>query len=359
MLSALAADRARVADIEAQILLLEHSHSLLELKSEKQLVQERLDSYTYPVLTLPNEIVTEIFVHFLPVYPLYPPLTGPGSPTLLAQICREWRDIALATPALWQAISLSDRYEVPLHLRLCDMWLSRSRCHPLSLGFDEFALSSSQATDALSALVPHRARWQHLHIYALSPSRLDTLQGPMPLLRSLDLSLAEMTDPFAPQVLLREMPLLRTVVLNDAAAGRLILPWVQLTSLTLRWLYPRECAPILQNTLNLVHCDLGLVDDDDEGTPDITLPALRSLTLRGRSIPGYLETLIVPALHNLRISHSFLPLGSIDTALASFVSKSSCKLQDLCLTGRVVSQDPYRKAFPLAKISVDDQKIDD
>jgi disulfide oxidoreductase YuzD len=66
MLSALAADRGRIADIEAQISLLERSIS--EWQSKKQLFQERLDSYRYPVLTLPNEIVGEIFVHVLPIY---------------------------------------------------------------------------------------------------------------------------------------------------------------------------------------------------------------------------------------------------------------------------------------------------
>ncbi|KAJ7705931.1 hypothetical protein B0H14DRAFT_2415857, partial [Mycena olivaceomarginata] len=53
-----------------------------------------------PVLTLPNEIISEIFVQFLPVYPLSSPSTGPFSPTLLTQICRRWREIALTTPLL-------------------------------------------------------------------------------------------------------------------------------------------------------------------------------------------------------------------------------------------------------------------
>jgi hypothetical protein len=72
MLAGLEADRTRVADIEAQILDLERS--LSTLRNEKALVQERLDAYKYPVLTLPNEIISEIFIHFLPTNPLCPPL---------------------------------------------------------------------------------------------------------------------------------------------------------------------------------------------------------------------------------------------------------------------------------------------
>ncbi|KAJ7356476.1 hypothetical protein DFH08DRAFT_1075667 [Mycena albidolilacea] len=299
-MATLAADRARVVDTEAQILLL--GNSPVELQSEKQLAQARLDSYTYPVLTLPNEIVGEILRNLCPLAK-----HSPGNSGSVAS------DIII--PSL----------QSHLYLKLCDMWLSRSRCYPFFLSLDELAFNSSQAIDALSALVPHRARWQHLCLHSLSPSRLNTIHGLMPLLRTLDLSLAKTADPFAPQVSIREVPLLRTA---------------RLTSLTLRCFYPRESVSVLQNTLNLVHCGLGLVVDnhDDEEIPDIPLPALRSLTLRGRSIPGYLETLIVPALRNLRLSDSFLPFGSIDTALAS---------------SRIVSQNPYRKAFPLAKISVD------
>ncbi|KAJ6504124.1 hypothetical protein C8R47DRAFT_177927 [Mycena vitilis] len=54
--------------------------------------------------TLPNEITSEIFLHFLPVYPRCPPLTGNLSPTCLTHICRRWREIALTTPALWRAM---------------------------------------------------------------------------------------------------------------------------------------------------------------------------------------------------------------------------------------------------------------
>ncbi|KAJ6504128.1 hypothetical protein C8R47DRAFT_1247934 [Mycena vitilis] len=35
--------------------------------------------------------------------PTCPPLTGTLSPTLLTIICRQWREIALALPALWRA----------------------------------------------------------------------------------------------------------------------------------------------------------------------------------------------------------------------------------------------------------------
>jgi hypothetical protein len=115
MLSSLE-DRTRLAEIETQIRDLERS--LAELRAEKTLVQERLRSSTYPVLTLPNEIVAKIFIRFLPLRPHCPPLTGLLSPTTLTQICRRWCQVAQATPELWRATvipwSLQQVSEIPL-----------------------------------------------------------------------------------------------------------------------------------------------------------------------------------------------------------------------------------------------------
>ncbi|KAJ7859524.1 hypothetical protein B0H14DRAFT_629431 [Mycena olivaceomarginata] len=352
-MSSLAADRARVADLDAQILLLERSDEApWELRSEKQLVQQRLDSYRYPVLALPTEIIAGIFVHFLPIYPACPPLLGLRSPTIFTQICRHWREIALETAALWRAISLTDpRISFKRQNDLCNMWLRRSRCYPLSLDLDEDAIDPFHATEALSLLVPHRARWQHLELLVRSPSHLLMFEGPTPLLSSLRLSLPAIGLPTF-KFLFQEVPLLRTVVLDDYAAKKLALPWAQLTALTLHRVFPRECVPILQHASNLVHCELNLINDG-VGVPDITLPSLRSLTLTGRSVTGYLETLVIPALRNLKIPESFLEPNCVDT-LSTFAAKSGCKLEELCVTGEISgSKDSYCQAFPLAKVSFD------
>ncbi|KAK6977983.1 F-box domain-containing protein, partial [Favolaschia claudopus] len=114
MLDFMEADRALIVEQDAKILELEAQiaalqSSISELRAAKQ---SRLNSYRYSVLTLPNEIIGEIFLRFLPPYPKPPPLTGILSPTSLTQICRQWRNIALSTPALWRAIDVlyySDR----------------------------------------------------------------------------------------------------------------------------------------------------------------------------------------------------------------------------------------------------------
>jgi hypothetical protein len=151
---------------------------------------------------------------------------------------------------------------------------------------------------------------------------------------------------------------LRTAILHHSAPAKIILPWAQLTSLILNGLYPRDCVPILQQTPNLEHCELGLVDEKGD-LPDIVLPCLRVFTLRQKSLPEihYLHTIIAPALQNLEIPESFLESNQID-ALTLFISKSGCKLREVRITGRRwIEKDAYRAAFPSIQMFSFDNEI--
>ncbi|KAJ7864883.1 hypothetical protein B0H13DRAFT_2671116 [Mycena leptocephala] len=88
-MSKLAADRARIAALAARIEHLERS--LAALRTEKALAEKPLDDYKYPVLTLPNEIISEIFLHFLPNYPSAATYRNAGNS---AGIHALWRAIA-------------------------------------------------------------------------------------------------------------------------------------------------------------------------------------------------------------------------------------------------------------------------
>ncbi|KAJ7866359.1 hypothetical protein B0H13DRAFT_2561499 [Mycena leptocephala] len=353
MLPSLEAERARVAHLEAQISHLERS--LYALREEKFLAQERLNSYKYPVLELPNEIISDIFMHFLPTYPLCPLLIGLHSPTVLTHVCRSWREIALSTPALWCAIGTSYDNDIPLKQKahIFDIWLRRSRFCPLSLKIVDWM----DVAAILAAVAPHRARWEHL-VFHFPPSHLHTIiDGAMPLLRHLDLALHthSATDILA----FREVPLLRTVVLNRSAALSIILPWAQLTSLTLVSVLPRDCDPILQQTSNLVRCELQLegmygLGGNDQPRPDIALPYLELLALDGGPVKNFLKTFIVPALRRLKISEEFLGPSPIDS-LTGFISKSDCNPEEVHITGPHSPQQSYRKAFPsIRKFSFED-----
>ncbi|KAF7334575.1 F-box domain-containing protein [Mycena venus] len=360
MLSALAEDRARIADLDA--IISEMERSICALRVERELAQERLQSYKYPVLTLPNEVVSEIFLHFLPIYPRCPPLTGILSPTLLTLICRSWRDVALATPVLWRAISSSDTSEIPFakQLEMSVIWLNRSRSCPLSFQMaDGQSLSTHDEMTALlsTIIIPHHRRWEHLKLGLLPHSCLPAIaSGPMPLLRHLDLALVEASDVAVVTVAFLELPLLRTAIVDCVTAAHAILPWAQLTSLSLDRVYPHECVPVLKQTPNLVHCTLWLFffyGDDSSLFDELTLPCLEALTINN---PGHVRVRVmkflakfnVPALRTLQIPERCLG-PDIIRSLASFISNSGCKLNEgsICITGaRTISEEAYRMAFP-------------
>ncbi|KAJ7720905.1 hypothetical protein B0H16DRAFT_1896677 [Mycena metata] len=236
--SSLATDRARIAIVKAKILELERSLSLLN--EENDLLQGRLGAYTYPVLTLPNEIVSEIFLYFLPVYPEPPPIIGRSSPNVMGQICRKWREIALRTPVLWRAITLSLRNGKRLDqkLRLLELWLQRSGSCLLSihmdLEVDAVDLEGDVGTETLDlfthAIAAHSARWEYLRLYLPDVYPFPSIGTPLPFLRELTMNSVNGTDPLTEA--LHAAPLLRAVAVQFWE-GRCIssYPWSQLTTM--------------------------------------------------------------------------------------------------------------------------------
>ncbi|KAJ7148402.1 hypothetical protein C8R43DRAFT_517903 [Mycena crocata] len=334
------ADRALVADIDAQI---------VDLHIKRHIIQARLGAYKYPVLTLPNEITSEIFIHYLPLYPSCPPLSGDSSPTLLTHICRKWRNIAFATPALWRAISVDmapKKVEAQKHLM--ESWLVMSGSGPISIQLEGSEVPPADELKFIQLLTPHRTRWEYLELQYISTEMLPFFCGATTLLRHLKISLE---NPPPSPVDFDAAPLLRSVFLGHDTLTGVVLPWQQLTSLTISPGFPKECTLILQQTTNLVHCELALFEDDASQEPDVSLPYLESLVMDGIEdeagpVTGYLGTFITPALRRLEVQDAYLGPSSIHS-LASFISASGCKLQELQIIGRLsTNKYSYRIAFP-------------
>ncbi|KAF8191950.1 hypothetical protein K438DRAFT_1762526 [Mycena galopus ATCC 62051] len=105
-------------------------------------------SVTYPVLTLPIEITSDIFLKFVePGHPSRKALPGSeNNPVNLLQICRTWRDIALAIPVLWSILNLICRLPYQCYSsspavddEFIQQWLERTAGVPLSLDFQGHA----------------------------------------------------------------------------------------------------------------------------------------------------------------------------------------------------------------------------
>ncbi|KAJ7644501.1 hypothetical protein FB45DRAFT_1115989 [Roridomyces roridus] len=85
--------RSRLAEIERGIVF--HETQLGLLRTERESVERHLHAIaTYPVLTLPNEITSEIFIQWLET-------DEKSNPMHLTWICKLWRAVAISTPQLW------------------------------------------------------------------------------------------------------------------------------------------------------------------------------------------------------------------------------------------------------------------
>ncbi|KAJ6481868.1 hypothetical protein C8R45DRAFT_313863 [Mycena sanguinolenta] len=343
----------RVAELKAQVLDLECS--IADLQTEKAMAQQRLDSYKYPVLTLPDEIIAEIFVRFLPSYPICPPFVGPLSPISLTHICHRWRAVALATPTLWKAIEFRCSYncECPA-FPLGGTWLSRSGSCPLSIRI--VGAVKTHLPDILSAIVPHRARWEHLKLIIHADPLPHLFDGPLPLLRHLDLALFN-CRPFELRAV--DVPQLRSVkVLRNPVVA---LPWAQLTSLVLWAMPPSVVLSILHQAPRLIDCVLGCGPQQFSfvGIDHLTIPCLKTLVLIANDgfVHDFLANLSVPALYRLEFIEGTNPIGLL-TALTSM----SVKLQEINVRQRAtheaierLSEDHYRTAFPSIIFSFEDR----
>ncbi|KAK6977975.1 hypothetical protein R3P38DRAFT_3120325 [Favolaschia claudopus] len=309
-----------------------------------------------PILTLPPEILSEIFLHFLPPYPRTPPFIGKYSPTCLILVCREWHSVAISTPALWWGIQLGFNFRfVPLQkagIALAQLWLDRSGCLPLSIFASD--MESYDAFPIFDVLVPHCHRWEHLTLAINVYEDLHAIAGlTMPILRTLDM-LLEIEDAIDSPLILHDVPLLRSVVLEDNGEGRnLELPWSQLTSLTLESLLVEDCISILRETPNLVKCTLQLTVSrtTEDAYPDISLLHLETLVFEKDFCDvdvQFFQSLITPALLHLELPEPFL--GSSDSdcvhSLKAFASKSRCMLNKLRITKSRSTEGVYRDAFP-------------
>ncbi|KAJ7161187.1 hypothetical protein C8R46DRAFT_1223497 [Mycena filopes] len=243
----------------------------------------------------------------------------------------------------------------------------RSGCVPNTIAIEYLSELSSQVL--LPLLAAHRARWEVISVGAIQSTRCLDISGPWPRLRHLNLG-SHCESSFTVLGFL-DAPLLRTAILSFTRTPGLsftpsgvTLPWTQLTSLTLRYIWPQDCFSVLEQTPNLTHCDLILNYKPHSGSippsPAVTLPHLQSLILTyydDKPILDCLGTFIVPSLRSLNIIERFLGSESSDDSdplhsLAAFMSKSGCTLQEVIISDRrTISGCAYRAAFPSIKFS--------
>lgn len=239
-----------------------------------------------PIRRLPDELLSVIFELCSPqpvsdpasnFSPLCPPLPS-QAPLLLAQICREWRRVAVSTARLWSSI-VSELGSTPQE-SLASTWLLRSASCPLRISLASSDFGSGLGYDADDhPLLQHSRRWQEAD-FSITPCQyrgLGSIKGQLPMLQKLRITgfgRFQLVNVFACA------PRLRNIFLEMEPSFIAGLPWDQITECTLS-VSVGGCLDALRQMTRLVSCRLQRCIKLEDGTPiSPVVSHLHSLVLR-------------------------------------------------------------------------------
>lgn len=354
--------RLRIVQIDQEI---------AQLQTERHALVESL---AFPVITLPVEITSLIFIHSLPDNPLDP--TASDAAVVLGSVCRQWREIALSIPQLWSSWSLAIDGQwdyLDLIRDSFELWVSRSKNQPLSIrlhhingtGQDASAqdqewwdLAYNCGIDLVEMVGEHHRRWKNIEfsIPVTFLQRLSPLDG-LPHLTHLVLGSNQedwggsdnSEEPFtlfgaAPQ--LRSLHMILDTQNHLSRFDKVLLPYAQLTNFTGTRFSALECLFVLSRMPALVEClfyiggSAPMLANNDFSSP-ITLPHLTSLKLwsmGSRSQPSIvLQHLTLPSLEMLAVGrdddihtpYTFAPLLALSEYPLQHFSCESLEPEDV------------------------------
>ncbi|KIM90607.1 hypothetical protein PILCRDRAFT_189544 [Piloderma croceum F 1598] len=264
---------------------------------------------------LPSELLGEIFVFSVPNISVWQFDNSAYREAVMlpGNICRKWREVALATPRMWTSISLNvaDGYE-EAELAMVSAWLERSAGCLLRLRLVRKSLTPVPAI--IDAIIAHSHRCEHLNfvmpfamIYCLAPAK-----HRFPQLQSLEIGCPPDEDlPWTmPLEAFEVAPQLRCLVIgNNVSPFFLRVPWSQLeyvhnTTCTVR---SDECLEILRLSSNAENIQLEL---EDLAVPWHVWPVIQSqleeLMLATRTDIGWLlDHITLPSLRTFIYSEEY------------------------------------------------------
>ncbi|KAJ7639323.1 hypothetical protein FB45DRAFT_424774 [Roridomyces roridus] len=355
--------RAELTQLDAQIR--ELKDALAAAESRRIAVHRQLrEIATFPILVLPVEMTTQIFTHCLFTREEFldrgriprneRPLQSHEPPLVFLAVCRAWREIALATPALWSAFRMLfdtirvRRYTHPEPARIesyIHQWLGRAGQRPLSLtlGMQCYWYQNS-VRDIYDKFLPLPRIRDIIHLYAPRIAYLELYCNPDQIR---ELALDTVPFPMLQHVCIKNdesVPSESVEVFSDAP---------QLTHLSLAYLaFPSSYVfPALQFTRfegelnnlaifalapNLIEANCRPGEDCEFPSSPITHAHLQSLTL-SRPCPytilepkDILPYLTLPELRTLDISAQNTTANP--ASISEFVHRSGARLLTLVLS---------------------------
>ncbi|KAJ7236198.1 hypothetical protein C8J57DRAFT_1728343 [Mycena rebaudengoi] len=315
--------RAALAKVRARILL--HEIHIDALKKEEAELRAGLALVTYPVLTLPVEITSHIFLDCLPSHRRVIPSPS-RAPLLLAQICSQWREVALSTGELWSSLYPS-RHLIdaqawcdwhPLRA-LMQTWFCRAKVAPLSLG-----LNCQASLEIMKVVSPFAGQIQRLDLLLDSNHRqYRPFQTRFPVLQHLatNSSEAEMGD------FLKDTPSLRELCLVDDNWTSFNFPLPLLSRLELWTIISiATFLDVLNNFPALSHFKYNLWEPDTDEVDRSMVPVFPRLASLAGSTRA-LGFITLPGLRELELSSSEEP-----DHVPQFLARSSCTVDRLTLS---------------------------
>ncbi|KAJ7644522.1 hypothetical protein FB45DRAFT_898113 [Roridomyces roridus] len=318
--------RARLAGIARQIGALEAQIAVLRDEQEK--VEEGLKTLVYPILTLPNQVTSEIFIQYVDVGAKFM-----ENPMTLTRVCWSWRKVAVCTPRLWIYFQ---RHSV----KLLPLWLSRSGSLPFSLEMLSFGMKHRRHGELYRIISKYSSRCEMLDLILDHPPPSSELSRSFPRLKSFRFSAFCNKTTTIP--VLHHAPSLRHVRLSGLSFEnwQTALPWAQLTKLVINADLD-VCREVVRCTSSLEDLEIS-ADDTGSLLPStpVFLPRLQRLslpaspsTMYGEGYCGFeiLRHLVLPGLQDLSIWLGETDEDELDVVEALF-ERSQCYPRRLFLT---------------------------
>ncbi|KAJ6578678.1 hypothetical protein DFH09DRAFT_1148072 [Mycena vulgaris] len=314
---------------------------------------------TYPVLTLPTEITTQIFVHCLPDSVSPPEIDA--APLLLGRICSGWRSIALGTPELWTSLKIA---RSDTAIELIETWLARAQNRPLSLALTLFEEDDSDEWDAAQTFQYESEAAQIIHVLQqrshtwrdmkiILPFHHFYFFGSdlhLPMLERLTVELNDYDPPMDPVITFRNTPSLRHLhLMSGLLSTDMPLPWAQLTSFKSDSgvLSPEGFLDILQCIPNIVECAVSIHNGTElDRLPDVP-PCMFltsfSLSTHLTKVMDILDHISVPALQVLDLREILFSGRALLQPLHRFLYRLGCRLRELAI--RIDGNKPQEEDF--------------
>ena len=358
-------------DIREKIEQLEEE--IIKLKVKHRALGSRANEIHDPFIhKLPPEIGSHIFRLSLPtldfedVY-LWDKPAAFTTVLRLGAVCQKWRQLAWATPDLWDTLYLRipswiKRPLIPWLPDLLREWLCRSGMRPLTIFLHYFRyyeengyyppyecsvesaiISLEAAADLIIEVInSHSSRWRslHLNVGADIPERLCGSMKPNQLL-FLELT-GDGKRSHTPKFVMKSKPFPTQLTLRHFPPTSIDIGWDNITRAILCDLYGDECLEVLRRTPALEYC---LARPWNEATVDFGTtihPHLRSLDISSTGTT-FLDAINVPSLEKWIHNTEGAPLPVM--AMVSLLQRSGCCLKILMLQRISVPPDDLSILF--------------